>query len=105
MFWFTNQWGLLDQHHCMLDNQVYNVGNIYCQDGIYPLLKIKYSLENVTRNDYWELHSLANKEFVDMFGNPRVVNDTQGIIRCIYQLGMIVIYKSYIPMINMNIGW
>ena len=36
-----NTWGILDNH-------VQSIENIYYQDGIYPLLQSKYSLENVT---------------------------------------------------------
>ena len=42
--------------------------------------KSKYSLENVTRSDHRKLASLVNKVFVDMFGNPSVVNGTRGIL-------------------------
>ena len=30
-------------------SHVHRAGNIYCQDRIYPLIKNKHSLENVTR--------------------------------------------------------
>ena len=40
---------LLDQHQVSWVCHVHRTGNIYCQDRIYPMIKSKHSLENVTK--------------------------------------------------------
>ena len=40
---------IADQHLGLLVCHVHRAGNIYRQDTIYPLIKSKHSLENVTR--------------------------------------------------------
>ena len=40
---------MADQHLGILGIHAHRAGNIYRQDRIYPLIKSKHSLENVTR--------------------------------------------------------
>ena len=40
---------MADQHLGILGCQVHRARTIYCQDRIYPLIKSKHSLENITR--------------------------------------------------------